>query len=175
MSQTAYAKQLTSGQLGMLGDASENNIVSRYAAAAIPVGRVVVFDTTNGKVKLPAAATDILDANSESRPVEGVIVHSQAIESQAANTLGVAGANVPAYPANYEFSVLRKGVIWVWAEEAVTITDQVFVRHTAAGNEKPGNVRNDAATVTCALLKGARFASVTTGAGLVLLEVNLPQ
>lgn len=171
--QTSYAEQLTAAQLGMLGDQGMTDKVSRYSAAVIPFGRVVSFDTTSGKVKLPAAATDILDANSESRPVEGIVIATQAIEEQATNTLGVADANVPAYPIGYNFSVLRKGRIWLWAEEAVTVTDQVFVRHTAAGNEKPGNVRNDAATATCALLKGARFMTSTTGAGLVLVEINL--
>lgn len=173
MSQTSYAEQFTVGQLGQLADQGFTDKVSRYSAAVIPFGRLVALDTNPGKVKLPAAATDILDANSESRPVEGIVISTQAIQEQATNTLGVANANVPAYPIGYNFSVLRKGRVWVWAEEAVTPADQVFVRHTAAGNNKPGNFRQDADTANAALLKGARFMSTTTGAGLVLVEINL--
>lgn len=171
--QTSYTQNPAAGQLGLLADASDSNIVTGYSAAVIPFGRLVSYGAAQDKVILPAAATDILDANSESRPVAGIVVMSKALEEQPANTLGVAGADVPAYPALTAFGVIRKGVIWVWAEEAVVPTDQVFVRHTAAGNEVPGNFRNDDATATCALLKGARFLTETTAAGLVQVEINL--
>lgn len=173
MAQTTYSENPAIAQLGLLGDNGMTDKVSRYSAAVIPYGRCVSLDTTPGKVKLPAAALDILDANSESRPVEGIVIRTDAIEEQAANSLGVAAANVAAYPIGYNFSVLRKGRIWVWAEEAVTPADQVFVRHTASGDEIPGNFRQDDDTTTAALLKGARFMSTTTAAGFVLLEVNL--
>lgn len=175
MSQTSYSDELTQAQLGMLSDARENTVVSKYATAAIPFGRLVVRDAADNKVKLPAAALEILDANSESRPVEGIVIATQAIEEQPTNTLGVADANVPAYPANYPISVMRKGEAWVWSEQAVSPTDRVFVRHTASGNEKPGNFRKDADTANAAQLKGARFASTTTAAGLVKVEIDLPQ
>jgi hypothetical protein len=175
MSQTTYAEEFAQAQLGMLADAAENNIVSRYSDNVAPFGRCVVRDTVDGKVKLPAAILEILDGNGESRPVEGIVVMSQAIEEQPENTLGVADANVPAYPAQYAFSVMRKGTVWVWSEQAVSPTDQVFVRAIASGDEKPGNFRKDADTANAAQLKGARFASTTTGAGLVLLEIDLPQ
>jgi len=173
MSQTAYTENPAVAQLGLLGDQGMTDKVSRYSAAVIPYGRLVSLDTTPGKAKLVAAALDILDGNSESRPVEGIVIRTDAIEEQAANTLGVADANVPAYPIGHNFSVLRKGRIWVWAEEVVTPADQVFVRHTASGNEKPGNFRQDADTANAALLKGARFMSTTTAAGFVLVEINL--
>lgn len=175
MSQTSYSEEFDPAQLGMLADASENDVVSRYSDNPVPFGRLVVRDGADDKVKLPAAALDILDANSESRPVAGIAIMSQAIEEQPENTLGVADANVPAYPANYAFSVLQDGEAWVWAEEAVDPTDQVFVRHTASGNEKPGNFRQDADTANAAQLKGAKFMSTTTGAGLVKVRIKLPQ
>jgi hypothetical protein len=171
--QTSYAENLAGAQLGMLGDAGFTDKVSRYSAAVIPYGRCVIFDTTPGKVKLPAAAADVLDANSESRKVEGIVLRTEAIEVQPDNVLGVAGANVPAYPIGYSMSILRKGRVWVWAEEAVTVTDQVFVRHTAAVNEVPGNFRQDVDTANAELLHGARFLTATAAAGLVLLEINL--
>lgn len=171
--QTSYASTPDAAKLGQLGDIGFNDIVSQYSAAIIPVGRVVCYDAAVDKVKLPAGTTDIADANTESRPVAGVAISELNIEEQDANVLGVAGANVPAYPIGRAFSVLRKGRVWVWSEQAVAPTDQVFVRFTAAGDEKVGNVRKDADAGKAVNLKGARFASVTTGAGLVLLELNL--
>lgn len=175
MSQLTYATEFTEAQLGMLADASENNIVSRYSALPMPFGRCVIRDGADDKVVLPSAILDIEDANGESRKVEGIVVMSQAVEEQPENTLGVADANVPAYPANYSYSVMRKGVVWVWSEQAVSPTDQVFVRAIASGDEKPGNFRKDADTTNAAQLKGARFASTTTAAGLVKVEIDLPQ
>lgn len=172
--QTSYASAPSSAKLGMLDGIGPTDKVSGYSAAVQPVGRVVSYNAAQDKVKLPAAATDILDANSESRPVVGVVIAQLDIEDQAANTLGVAGANVPAYPIGRPFTVLRKGRVWVWSEQAVAPTDQVFVRYTASGNEVVGNVRKDLDTDKAALLVGARFATITTGAGLVLLELNLP-
>lgn len=172
--QTSYASAPDSAKLGMLDGVGPTDKVTGYSAAVQPVGRVVVYNGAQDKVKLPAAATDILDGNTESRPVAGVVLAQLDIEDQAANVLGVAAANVPAYPISRPFSVLRKGRVWVHAEQAVSPTDQVFVRYTAAGDNVVGNVRKDADTAKAALLKGARFASITTDAGLVLLEINLP-
>lgn len=171
--QTSYVQTPDAGQLGLLADTSPSNIVTGFSDAIIPWGRLVSYDGAQDKVKLPAAATDILDANSESRPVAGIVVASKAYEKQPDNTLGVADANVPVYPAKAAFSVIRTGVVWVWSEQAVSPTDQVFARHTASGNEKPGNFRKDADTANAALFKGARFLTETTAAGLVQIEINL--
>lgn len=175
MTQLTYATEFTEAQLGMLADISENNIVSRYSDNVTPFGRCVIRDAADDKVKLPAAILDIETATGESRLVEGIVVMSQAIEDQPANTLGVADVNVPAYPANYAFSVMRKGVVWVQSEQAVSPADPVFVRALVSGDEKPGNFRKDADGTNAAQLKGARFASTTTGAGLVKVEIDLPQ
>jgi len=171
--QTSYSQNPAAGQLGLLADSSPSRIVTGFSDAVIPWGRMVSYDAAQDKVKLPAAATDISDANSESRPVAGIVVASKALEEQPANTLGVADADVPAYPALTAFSVIRQGVIWVWSEQAVAPTDQVFVRHTASGNEKPGNFRKDADTANATLLQGARFMTETAAAGLVQVEINL--
>jgi hypothetical protein len=175
MAQTTYTQSPAVGKLGLLAYAENTKKSTGYSDAVIPYGRLVVYDAANEKVKLPAAATDILDANSESRPVIGVVIATQDIENQVANTLGVANANVPAYPIGFALPILRDGDIWVWAEEAVVLTDQVFVRHTASGNNKPGNFRQDADTANAALLNGAKFVTETTGAGLVVVRLNLPQ
>jgi hypothetical protein len=172
--QTSYASAPDSAKLGMLDGIGPTDKVTGYSAAVQPVGRLVVYNSAQDKVKLPAAATDILDANTESRPVAGIVMAQQDMEEQVANVLGVAAANVPAYPIGRPFTLVRKGRIWVWSEQAVCPTDRVYVRYTASGDNVVGNFRKDADSTTATYLLGARFATETTAAGLVLLEINLP-
>lgn len=175
MAQITYQETPDVGRLGQLAYAENTKKSTGYSDAVIPFGRLVSYDSAHEKVKLPAAATDILDANSESRPVAGIAIATLDIENQDTNTLGVNNANVPAYPISNALPILREGDVWVWAEQAVAKTDQVFVRHTASGVNKPGNFRKDADTANAALLKGAEFVTETTGAGLVVVRLNLPQ
>lgn len=175
MAQTTYQETPDVGRLGLVAYAEHTKKSTGYSDEVLPFGRLVVYDAAHEKVKLPAAATDILDANSESRPVAGIIIATQDIENQVANTLGVANADVPSYPIAFALPILRDGDVWVWVEEAVVKTDQVFVRYTASGNNKPGNFRTDADTATAALLNGASFVTETTGAGLAVVRLNLPQ
>lgn len=169
MSQTTYLNEPTVPDVGMLADNGDNDIVSKYSAAVIPFGRFLSYDAAEGKVKLPAAAGD-LDAVD----LEGIAVATQAIENQVDNTLGVADANVPAYPATMAINVLKRGRIWVWSEQAVTPLLAVFVRHTASGDNKPGNFRVDIDTANAIDISSkARWVSVTTGAGMALLDLRL--
>lgn len=169
MSQLTYLNEPTVPGAGVLGDSGDNDIVSRFSAAVIPFGRMLSYDGEAGKAKLPAAAGDLAFAN-----IEGIAVATQAIENQAANALGVAGINAPAYPATMEINVLRRGRIWVWVEQAVVKTDTVFVRHTVSGNEVVGNFRKDLDTANAVSLgEKARFESETTAAGWVLVGLNL--
>ena len=172
--QTSYASAPDSSKLGQLDGIGPTDKVTGYSAAVMPFGRCASYDAAQDKVKLPAAATDVLDANTESRPAAGIVMAQMDLEEQVANVLGVAGANVPSYPIGRPFTLIRKGRVWVWSEQAVSPSDQVFVRYTANGDEKVGNFRKDGDTSKAALLKGARFATITTAAGLVLLEINLP-
>jgi hypothetical protein len=50
----------------------------------------------------------------------------------------------------------------------------VFVRQVAGAGESVGAIRATPDANDCALLPGARFASSTAAAGLVLVELNLP-
>jgi hypothetical protein len=62
----------------------------------------------------------------------------------------------------------------VTAEAAVDVGQPVFVRFIATGDEQLGGMRGAADANDCAVLKGARWASKTTGAGLAVVELNLP-
>jgi hypothetical protein len=169
MSQTAYLNEPTVPGVGVLADNGDNDVVSRYSAAVIPFGRFLSYNAAEGKVKLPAAAGD-LDAVD----LEGVAVATQAIEDQPVNTLGVADADVPAYPNTMAINVLKRGRIWVYSEQAVTPLLAVFVRHTASGDDKPGNFRVDIDTANAVDISAkARWVSVTTAAGMALLDLRL--
>jgi hypothetical protein len=86
-----------------------------------------------------------------------------------------AGVSVAQYEIGETVSVLRKGYVWAFAEEAMAITDGVYVRITSSGgNTVLGKVRNDADTATATLATGIRVAKACTAAGPVLLEVVVP-
>lgn len=81
----------------------------------------------------------------------------------------------PGAYAQYErLSVLKRGRAFVSAEAAVTEGQPVYVRFVATGGEVRGALRGAPDASDCALLPGARWASTTTGAGLAVINLNLP-
>jgi len=172
--QTAYDAAPAMGKLGQLSDASDNDIVSRFSAAKIPFGRFVSFDTTQGKVKLPAAATDIINTTSYA-VCDGIALEDPSKESTAENTLGLAGANVPAHDIYDAIPVLKRGRCFVYSEQAVNPSLPVFVRHTAnSTSQLAGNFRVDEDSAKATDLgEKAHWVSVTTGAGLAEIDIRL--
>lgn len=73
-----------------------------------------------------------------------------------------------------KMSVLREGDIWVFAEDAVTFNDPVFVRTTATGVEQFGAVRSDADGGDALTWPRAVFRDTSTASGLVRIRLNLP-
>ncbi len=72
-------------------------------------------------------------------------------------------------------SLVRKGRVWVVVEEAVAVGDDVYFRHTAGGGgSELGAFRNDADTASCDQLTQANWLVGSSGAGVALLEVNIP-
>lgn len=173
MSQTSYPTEPAAGKIGQLSDSSDNNIVSRYSAEKIPFGRFVSYDGASGKVKLPAAATDIINSTSIA-VLEGVALEDPSKESAAANTLGVAGANIGAHDIGDAIPVLKRGNCFVYTETALNPSSTVYIRHTASGNNVPGNIRNDDDTENAASPGNAvRVIGTTTGAGIIEIEILL--
>lgn len=79
-----------------------------------------------------------------------------------------------AYPIDYAVPVLRRGRIYVTAEEAVDVGKPVYVRFVVTGDEVLGALRCTPDANDCALLTDARWASKTAGAGIAAVELNLP-
>lgn len=162
MSQTSYAVNMSEGKNGALYDAGDNDVMSVVnPAVAIPFGKLVVQNGTEGQGKLPTASTDITD----NQKVLGFALCSQNIESDASGD--------PEYPVNSVVPVLRKGRAYVKVEETVTESSVVYVRYAAGGNGV-GCFGDTAGTSEKAILAGARYVKGASANGLAVVEFNLP-
>lgn len=132
MSQTAYSVDPALAFRGLLGDPNDDSFaipMANGAAAAQGFGIMVLRDATN-----PEEQFDIMSAAGQD-PL-GILVHTQAQENpDLADPLGVDLLEMA--------SVLRRGRIWVRVEEAITVTDGVFFRHTTGSGTEIGAFRND--------------------------------
>lgn len=160
MSQTSYSNTYTAGFEGMLADGGSPDIISKVngeASTDLIFGRGV-RETSAGAVNFSAAGQALL----------GVPVHMQ----KDAASLAGSGA----IPPKETFNVLRRGRIWVKAEQAVAVGDPVYVRHTVnGGTTAVGRFRKDIDTANAILISNARWASTTSGADqMAVLEINLP-
>ena len=164
MSQTTtYVREAARAFAGMLGDSFEPDILSlgNEEAVAVAFGLAVRQGTDGEKEFLLPSATG--------QEFAGVLVHthSQDKPGELATTLGVDAGEVA--------NVLRKGRIFVVVEEAIALTDSVFFRHTSGGGgSQLGAFRTDADTATADQLTQAKWLSVTSAAGIALLDVNYP-
>lgn len=134
--------------------------------AGISPGRFVAQGSSDGTCILPAASTDITG-----NAALGVAVFDPTLP-----TNWPASSYTVQYHAGQACQVLRKGRIWVYAEEAVTPASSVYVRYASGSLGTVLGRFGDSGTDTStrALLPNARFCTSTTAAGLVLLEINLP-
>ena len=161
MTQTAVSQVPAVAREGMRADSGFGDVLSRIAEVDIPAGRVVTLGTDIGEAKLPVATGNITDGSQL-----GISLFDASREPHTTTA---------EYDATDMIPVLRKGRVWMVAEDAVAEGNSVFVRFTAGGAEELGRVRSDADTADAVALPGAIFRSTTTGADeLVLVEVNLP-
>lgn len=144
---------------GGLADSGHHDLVTRYADAAIPFGRGLVAVGPD-KSALPSATGFMFD---------GVAIMKHKAQTNADNEAE--------YEANEAISTLRRGRVWVLAEQEVTsVDDPVYMRHTAnGGTTAPGRFRIDADTDNADEITNARWLTTTSGADeLALLEINTP-
>ena len=164
MSQTSYAVNMSAGKAGGLYDAGDNDVISvvtPVGGVAIPFGKLMVRNGTEGQGKLPVLAADVTTALN----VLGLALASQNIESDASGD--------PEYPVGSVVPVMRKGRAYVKVEETVTEGSDVYVRYAAGGNGV-GSFGDTAGTSERALLAGARYLLGAATNGLAVVELNLP-
>jgi hypothetical protein len=137
---------------------------------AVEFGLIVVQDTSdssrNDLAHLPSLSTEITDGRT-------VIGMAMAKVTQESN---LNAANV-GYPTQSQMSILRSGQGWVQVEDpaSIVLTQQIFVRFSATGQQKRGIGRSDADTATAAALPGSAVRDIDVANNLALVEINLPQ
>lgn len=141
---------------GGLADSAFHDIVGRRAAVDINFGLGLIKTVTEGLAALPSSA---------GQKFEGIAIQSL---KDIPRSTGIA-----LYEIDEEFPVLKKGRVWVHSEQAVNPTLAVFMRHSGTGT--PGDFRIDIDTANAIDVSAvASWVSTTAGAGLALLEINVP-
>lgn len=168
MSQLAYEEDPAVALEGQIADSSRNTerITGKTeGAGGVPMGRFVTVGTDVGtdgsrpQARLPALTGEISGGVGL-----GFSVLDTSIE-QADTPLGYEDESI--------MQIMRRGRIWMLAEDAVVFGNAVFVRFVAGGGEELGRVRSDADTADAVALPGATFRGTTTGVDeLVLVEFD---
>ena len=159
MVQLDYSSSMAAGFPGMKADLEHGYTRSYSATVDVPPGCVVSRAGADDRCKLPTNA-------GEAGALLGVALHSHTLANDA--------SGVAKYVDGDTVSVLRKGTVYVQAEEAVAEGDPVYVRHTAnGGNTQLGAVRKSADT-GCVLVPGLMFRTSAALGKVSVLEINLP-
>lgn len=166
--QSSYAYSAAIAIEGALADGAAHEVlsmVSEEATAEIPFGVAVVFNQLEaGDVDNGAVVPDAID-----EIVAGIVVHQNVYSVGSGGELGDTGLKPGA-----TLNVLRKGRIWVKAEDAVVPGDRLFVRAVAGGGEQEGALRmsqDDSTDCIDCTNCGVFLTSADAGA-LSLLEVD---
>lgn len=156
--QTNYPGTQPAGFPGLLADLRDQLVESFAAEGAIPFGRAVLAGTDKQK--------QVVLAEAGGAVFRGVSVHTHAYGS----------ATDPAgYADTQTVNVLRRGMIWVEVTEAVDIDDPAFyINAPGSGDEADAGKFTDTDDGTSVAVPSGVFRSSTDGAGLALLEINLP-
>ena len=98
----------------------------------------------------------------------GVVVADQARAQNPA-------VSTPQYPQYASVPLMRKGRIWVNAEQALTDGTNPYIRYTVNGALYVGNFRADADTSKAAQLTSGQaiVRGTTTAAGYACIELDL--
>ena len=146
----------TTPRRGQIADV-QSPTLSYMTDAALPAGVFVCHGVGGQTCKVPTSAAEVLQSL-------GVVVWS-------ASELPPTDTTTNDYPADTVIPVLGQGEVWAVCEEAMAVTDDVYVRRGAGGTY--GAVRTDADS-TATLLPNARVVLASAGAGVVKLRINLP-
>jgi hypothetical protein len=130
------------------------NDVAYVASPVIGFGLAVAQGAQENECKALTAVTD---------KVIGVALFTHADNPNN----GVAG-----YKAQSAVSVLRRGVVVVRVEEAVSAEDPVFVRAVAAGTEKAGAFRKSVDSTDCIAMPGCKFLTAAAAGGLAFVQID---
>lgn len=169
---TTYASAPSVAFAGMIvGDDYETMSMKNVeASAAMPFGRGVIFkgsNTTDQDALVPSAETD---------KVCGIVAHSHAYQRSYTNAAGatVGELSSAGLLPGAMLNVLRRGIIWVIAEDAVVPGDRLWIRCTAggAGEVVGGCVPADEGTETIDCTNQGVFLTTASAGALAQLQVD---
>lgn len=167
--QTSVSNNYVAAIEGLLVEQFNGAMVrSRTLTTASSAGAYMKKGTTEELIDIPAASADVTTFTS----IGGIICYDPA-KSEWPPVSGVIPTTP--FPAGQVATVLIRGEIWVFVEEAVSPTSTVYVRYaTGTGAHFIGAFRaSDPGSQAAALpTNTAQYVGTTTGAGLVKLSVN---
>lgn len=145
---------------GLEADTGPFDVISVAPAdgVEIPFGSLVALNGS-GKLKVVDSASDI--------PI-GIARRDNTFEA----VINADGR--PCYPANRTVGVVTKGRIYVYSEDGVTLGAAARVRHDAVTDKPNGRFAGAAVAGETALIANTIYRTGSTGAGLVVVEVNFP-
>lgn len=132
--------------------------ISRLAEAAVKPGRFVIGGTD------PTTQCTVVGASGDvTAKILGVVLWDPAQEPGTS------------YAAGTMVTIVKRGVVWMKAEDAVTFGNSPYIRYTVNGALDVGRVRSDADTSKAAVAANCRFLNATSGSdGWVEVEINIP-
>lgn len=162
--QSTYGENPTIGIKGQLADSGAHDVISMVnneSSQEMAFGLAVVFEGSTDDQG--ALAPDAI-----SEQVAGILVHSHAYSNDSDGDLGTTGLKPGAI-----LNVLRKGRIWVEAEEAVSPGDPLWIRAVVTGNEEEGALAMQAdSTDMIDSSNQGRWLTTATAGNIALLEVD---
>lgn len=158
--QTSYANGQSAALEGQIADSGPRDVTSKVAHESITAGRFTARQA-DGRIKLPAASTDITGGAAEGFAT---------IDTAREGAYGT-GGSAP-WAAGDVVPVLREGRLYVVPETAYTEGEQVHVRYAGTGDK--GAVRNAAVASETAALPSAVFRNSGLASTLAIVEINLP-
>lgn len=180
--QGSYPLREVAGHEGMIADlqAYVSRSFRNQSGAAIPFGVLVMTDNSPSgndplAVEIATGATGVVGIAVSSLTMEGASLGS----SYTPVPTPVYSDGRIGYPDKQTVNVLSKGVVWVYTTEAIALGDAVRFWDTANTGSVTGAFLGRfctaaSTTKTTAITAGARWLSETSGAGLVLLEIDIP-
>ena len=168
MSQTAYTENPAEGLEGLIADLRNSTLITGVADGDIPFGRFVH--------RVAGGAADDRPMRCDLPALTGEVTGQTGLGFATSDSTMEQASGVAQWTAGVPTRIMRSGLIWMLAEDAVALGDPVFVRFTVgAGTKTLGRVRTDVDGATAVQLPGARFMSITTGTDELALVEYRPQ
>lgn len=174
--QGEYPLRLTAGHEGLIADLRSYDTKTgvNIAAGALPIGALVQLASAPDRLELAddTALTTIQGILTDQYTYEQAGVYSNSTYPT------IAADGRPGLPPKHSGNVMTRGVIWVYAAEAIAVGDPVRFFNTNYSGTLAGAFQGRFGTSAVAdntvlATSGFRYDSATAAAGLVRLSFNM--